>query len=217
VIGQVPEPIGKGNIRGGVAAGGTFFGVSTECEETESPCAVSGINTIEGQGIVDFGIQDSLDLRLRIAGVAGFNTGENGEDAFMIGPGFEFKSTYDSFAILAGMDALIMAVPGYINDCDDNDGEGWCIDPDVNGWLNLSVHVGVVIGIGKPGSLRLLLTPRIGAAATFMMGYSALAVGLDIPLGDHLSLYPQASVDCYFSWDFGGAFCGIGSGIGLLF
>ena len=198
---QVPEALGVGKMGGGGGVGGIFAVGDTQ------------ITAIEGQGFFEFGIGESTDLRLRLTGIGTIQ--QDGGDVFMLGPGMEFKFSFGNIALITGLDLLAPTIGNNDGVCDDGpDGSG----NNCSGMhTSLSGHVGAVFGIGDPGSLRLLIAPRIGFSANGLLGLGGLAVGVDLPVGDAISIRPELDGTCYFDWTFGGAICTFGGGVALVF
>jgi hypothetical protein len=66
---------------------------------------------------------------------------------------------------------------------------------------SLAGHVAWLVALGRPQALRLLLSPRLGIAASGIVGEASLFLGLEIPVSEKISLRPELAGRFYASWD----------------
>lgn len=198
----MPESLQIGQVRLGAGAG---LPISGDLEGAP----------MERNLFVDLGLSKTLDLRLQLSGYG--NLGANADDRY-VGVGLsaelKFSNQSGSAALLLGLNSMFYFDLGPSVDCEDDHGN-WCFDGDKI--MLFSASVGGVLGFGKPGDVRLLVTPKL--ATMFSRHQGSLSVGLDVPLGESLSLRPEATIACSILTDDGslGTTCATGLGAALVF
>jgi hypothetical protein len=67
-------------------------------------------------------------------------------------------------------------------------------------FLLVTPWIGGSFGIGRPGGLRLLLSPRVaaglGSLGVQKGGAASFSIGLDIPVTRNLCIRPEATANC---------------------
>jgi hypothetical protein len=172
---HTPEPLGIGKRQLGIA--------SSAAPAINDYGKLSYIFTESGFWI-DWGVSENSDLRLRTSFMANFSP-EDFVDMFIPSISLEYKISSSSriWSFITGLSGALGAT---------SDGE---LIPIANPWI------GLVFGIGDPGGVRLLLSPRLSAGIYPMMGVlGSLAIGLDLPVTDHVTIRPEACAGfTYFS------------------
>jgi hypothetical protein len=180
---QVPESIGKGNLRGGLAVGGA---VRTEHDLGLSERALG----VTSDAWIEYGVGERSDLRFRLSNLMILDLRPEREfltfDVLAFDCQFKRSSTSGSSAFVAGVQPyLVFDVVGDETDV----GSG-----------APSVYIGWVFGFGDRGSMRFLLTPTI-AVGTFGLFDEdvfwvqlAASSGLEIPVSGAFFLRPELTV-----------------------
>jgi hypothetical protein len=178
---HTPEPLGEGNHCFGLA--GTAAPIFTMNALSKSRGAF-----VTGGADVWFehGLKKNRDMRYRFTFIPGGELLDSPDWVnFLIGLSFEYKSSNrsGSAAFLTGLSALLLV---------DTD------DPD-HLFPLFSPFFGGVFGIGEPGGIRLLLTPRMNIAFVPFAGLQAgFSVGLDLPVGGTFTVRPEAGINIGF-------------------
>ncbi len=180
---QVPEPIGKGNLRVGLAAGGV---VRTEHDLGLSERALG----VTSDAWIEYGVGERSDLRFRLSNLMILDLRPEREfltfDVLAVDCQFKRSNPSGSSAFIVGVQPyLIFDVVGDETDV----GAG-----------APSFYIGWVFGFGDRGSVRFLLTPTI-AVGTFGLFSEdvfwiqlAASSGLEIPVSDGFFLRPELTI-----------------------
>lgn len=171
---HTPDTIGEGNTQVGVA-GAAIAGLESD----------DGFTYAMGEADVwlDFGVARQLDLRARAFLLKVFPA-KFGNDLWAPGLSLEskFSNRSGTAALIAGLSAEVM------------------IEESNDPFLLVTPWIGGSFGIGRPGGLRLLLSPRVaaglGSLGVQKGGAASFSVGLDIPVTRNLCIRPEATVNC---------------------
>jgi hypothetical protein len=187
---HIPEPLGLGGRQHGIAT--SAAPAINEHGKLIYIFSESGFWT-------DWGVSENSDLRLRTSIMANFSP-EKFADMFIPSVSLEYKISGGSrtWSFITGLSAAL----GIASDGD--------LMPIANPWI------GLVFGVGDPGGVRLLLSPRLSAGIYPMMGVlGSLSIGLDLPVTDHSTIRPEAcagftrfsessgwlgTLDFFFAW-----------------
>jgi hypothetical protein len=172
---HTPESLGEGEMRQGVAVA-----AAPEIDTDFDFFYILG----EADYWIDFGLMEQLDLRARAFLVKGFPAEYYAN--FWI-PGLSLEAKLSN---RAGTAALIAGVsPQLIVDIRHDD-QNFLIAS----WL------GGVFGIGRPGNVRLLLSPRLAAGLSSVGApegaAASLSVGLDLPITKRVAIRPEVTMNC---------------------
>lgn len=171
---HTPDSIGAGNTQVGVA-GAVMAGVESDDGFTYA------MN--EADVWLDFGAARQIDLRARAFLLKMYPSG-SGTDLWAPGLSLESKFSNQSgtAALIAGLSVEVMIEAGH--------------DP----FLLVTPWIGGSFGIGKPGGLRLLLSPRVaaglGSLGVQKGGAASFSIGLDIPVVGKICIRPEATLNC---------------------
>ncbi|MHC4179298.1 MAG: hypothetical protein ACYSWU_17435 [Planctomycetota bacterium] len=171
---HTPDTIGEGNTQVGVA-GAVISGVESD----------DGFTYVMSEADVwlDFGVARQIDLRARAFLLKMFPSG-SGVDLWAPGLSLEskFSNRSGTAALITGLSAEVMIEVGQ--------------DP----FLLVTPWIGGSFGIGRPGGLRLLLSPRVaaglGSLGVQKGGAASFSIGLDIPVVGNICIRPEATVNC---------------------
>jgi hypothetical protein len=208
---HTPDSIGKGNTQVGIA-GAAIAGVESDAGFTY---AMS-----EADVWLDIGVARQIDLRTRAFLLKVFPS-RSGADLWAPGLSLESKFSNQSgtAALITGLSAEVMIEVGH--------------DP----FLLVTPWIGGSFGIGRPGGLRLLLSPRIaaglGSLGIQQGGAASFSVGLDIPVTRRFRIRPEVTANCALlvrkvpigdrwieTWDYepkGFFYCWVGLGTAVVF
>jgi len=175
---HTPEPLGEGNLRVGVAGTAAPIFTMDALSEFRGTFVTGG-----GDVWIDHGFKKNRDLRYRLTFIPAGDLRDGPDWAnFLAGMSFEYKSSNKSgsAAYLTGFSALLL------------------VDTDIpeNLFPLFSPFFGAIFGVGDPGGIRLLLTPRMNVALVPLVGLQAgFSVGLDLPVGRTFTLRPEAGIN----------------------
>jgi hypothetical protein len=171
---HTPDSIGAGNTQVGVA-GAAIAGVESDDGFTY---AMS-----EADVWLDFGVARQIDLRARAFLLKMFPS-RSGTDLWAPGLSLEskFSNRPGTAALIAGLSAEVM------------------IEESNDPFLLVTPWIGGSFGIGRPGGLRLLLSPRVAAGLGSLGiqkgGAASFSIGLDIPITRRFCIRPEATANC---------------------
>jgi hypothetical protein len=190
---QVPESIGRGNVRFGIAGGGGFTSDQGSAGE-----ALGGWRFASADAWIDAGLRDRTDLRVRLSNQFSFGScdGADCDHAHSWLPGIELqaKRTSDSgnSAFLVGTVNQLMVG---IRDEDHATSVGYG---------GSAIYVGGVFGFLPSGGVRIVVATTLAAGGAVWAGafliQPALSLGLEIPVTDRLSIRPEVAGMATVGW-----------------
>jgi hypothetical protein len=175
---HTPEPLGKGNHRFGLAGTAAPMFTGNALNDSQETFVAGGADVW-----IEHGFEKNRDMRYRVTFISSGELLDSPDwVTFLIGLSVEHKSSNKSgsAAFIGGFSALLLVDTG---------------DPDHLIPL-FSPFIAGVFGLGDPGGIRLLLTPRMNIAFVPLTGLQAgFSVGLDLPVGRRFTFRPEAGIN----------------------